>query len=233
MPPPRLASPRRASPRLAAQVSRAEVSPLRCREQSAPTAAPPPCVRSKSAPAELQLPPDHPPAQPALGCIKRRYAFFVGLAVGVLAPVSSVSYIWRAELSAGVSLGVGHVTNLTNRTFGDLANITWPSESYEQMVRLIPQRTWLGTEFGLSVEDLLEMLPVRSAAQVLAGRARGGVRGRVRDRGRVKGRGRNPNPNPHPHPKPQQEAAVEETQQRPGLMAWAEGRRAHHPVVLG
>ena len=148
MPPPRLASPRRASPRLAAQVSRAEVSPLRCREQSAPTAeashaAPPPCVRSKSAPAELQLPPDHPPAQPALGCIKRRYAFFVGLAVGVLAPVSSVSYIWRAELSAGVSLGVGHVTNLTNRTFGDLANITWPSESYEQMVRLMPQRTWL------------------------------------------------------------------------------------------
>ena len=124
-------------------MSRAEVSPLRCREQSAPTAAPPPCVRSKSAPAELQLPPDHPPAQPALGCIKRRYAFFVGLAVGVLAPVSSVSYIWRAELSAGVSLGVGHVTNLTNRTFGDLANITWPSESYEQMVRLMPQRTWL------------------------------------------------------------------------------------------
>ena len=179
MPPPRLASPRRASPRLAAQVSRAEVSPLRCREQSAPTAAPPPCVRSKSAPAELQLPPDHPPAQPALGCIKRRYAFFVGLAVGVLAPVSSVSYIWRAELSAGVSLGVGHVTNLTNRTFGDLANITWPSESYEQMVRLIPQQ-WLGTEFGLSVEDLLEMLPVRSVAQVPAGRVRGGVRGRVK-----------------------------------------------------
>lgn len=144
----RLASPRRASPRLAAQVSRAEVSPLRCREQSAPTTAPPHVRRANSAPAELELPPNHPPAQPALGCIKRRYAFFVGLAVGVLAPVSSVSYIWRAELSAGVSLGVGHVTNLTNRTLGDLANITWPSESYEQMVRLIPQRTWLGTEFG-------------------------------------------------------------------------------------
>ena len=136
-----------------------------------------------SAPAELQLPPDHPPAQPALGCIKRRYAFFVGLAVGVLAPVSSVSYIWRAELSAGVSLGVGHVTNLTNRTLGDLANITWPSESYEQMVRLIPQRTWLGTEFGLSVEDLLEMLPVRSAPVPA-------VRVRVRVRGRGRGRGR-------------------------------------------
>ena len=38
-------------------------------------------------------------------------------------------------------------------------------DSYEQMVRLIPQRTWLGAEFGLSVEDLLEMLPVRSAQE--------------------------------------------------------------------
>ena len=41
-------------------------------------------------------------------------------------------------------------------------------ESYEQMVRLIPQRTWLGAEFGLSVEDLLEMLPVRSAQEAAA-----------------------------------------------------------------
>ena len=97
--------PRRASPRLAAPTAE-------------PSHAAPPCVRASSAPAELQLPPDQPHGPPALGCIKRRYAFFVGLAVGVLAPVSSVSYIWRAELSAGVSLGVGHVTNLTNRTLG-------------------------------------------------------------------------------------------------------------------
>ena len=147
--------PRRASPRLATPV----------RELSAPIAEPslaaPPCVRARSAPAELQLPPDQPLGQPALGCINRRYAFFVGLAVGVLAPVSSVSYIWRAELSAGVSLGVGHVTNMTNMTLGDSLNYI----SYEQMVRLIPQRTWLGTEFGLSVDDLLEMLPVRSAQE--------------------------------------------------------------------
>ena len=37
------------------------------------------------------------------------------------------------------------------------------------MVRLIPQRTWLGTEFGISVEDLLEMLPVRSAPEAAVG----------------------------------------------------------------
>ena len=98
--------PRRASPRLAAPTAE-------------PSHAAPPCVRASSAPAELQLPPDQPHGPPALGCIKRRYYFFVGLAVGVLAPVSSVSYIWRAELSAGVSLGVGHVTNLTNRTLGE------------------------------------------------------------------------------------------------------------------
>ena len=50
---------------------------------------------------------------------------------------------------------------------GDLTNMTL-GDSYEQMVRLIPQRTWLGTEFGLSVEDLLEMLPVRSAQEAAA-----------------------------------------------------------------
>ena len=125
--PPRRTSPRaRARPEASSSVS-ASTSTTACATTTAePSCSPPPLIRANSAPAELQLPSDQQPGQPALGCIKRRYTFFVGLAVGVLAPVS----IWRAELSAGVSLGVGHVANYTNLSVGDSLNYL----NYEQVV---------------------------------------------------------------------------------------------------
>ena len=91
---------------------------------------------------------------------KRRYAFVFGVAVGVA--TLETAQLAAMELHSAATPHLNRAKERLAQSLPSVTNLTNLSGlgSYEQISRLLPKQTWLGAEFGISYEEMLEMLPV-------------------------------------------------------------------------